>query len=38
MIWGQNFKFFLSWSMIKLDLEMLFGGDLERNQSDSEHI
>ena len=29
MILGQNFKFFLSWSMVKLDLEMLFVDDLE---------
>ena len=29
MILGQNFQFFLSWSMVKLDLEMWFGDDLE---------
>ena len=29
MILGQNFKFFLSWSKVKLDLEMWFGDDLE---------
>ena len=28
-ILGQNFKFFLSWSKVKLDLEMWFGDDLE---------
>ena len=29
MILGQNFKFFLTWSMVKLDLEILLSDDLE---------
>ena len=29
MILGQNFKFFLSWSMVKLGLEMMFIDVLE---------
>ena len=29
MILGQNFKFLLSWCMVKLDLEMMFSDVLE---------
>ena len=30
MTFGQNFKFLLSLSIVKLDLEMMFGDVLER--------
>ena len=38
MILGQNFKFLVTLSVVKMDLEKMFGDVLESNQSDPLHI
>ena len=38
MILDRNFKRLQSLYMVKLDLKMMFGDVLKRNQSDSDHI